>query len=163
MAKKYNEATVYVEANGVGDGLLLSLVHLGYRRIYHRGKGSDKKPGWWSDQRRKVEAFTIAQELLEDGTCCINSHRLLRQMQESLGPMGDSRARDSEGGHFDLTMAWCMAMWAYKNEGVSSYQARKTDAKELANRAWRAFLRKINGKADAGTGIENRWGNHISL
>lgn len=157
-AKKYNNAEIVVEANGVGDGLLSALVHLGYKRIYYRGKGSEKKPGWWSDQRRKVEAYTITQELLEDNSVCINSHRLLRQMQESLGPM-EKRARDEEGGHFDLVTAFCMACWYYRFCGVSSYQARKTDATELAAKAWNKFMRKI-GHGD-NTDATHRYGTPV--
>ena len=157
-AKKYNNAEIVVEANGVGDGLLSALVHLGYKRIYYRGKGSEKKPGWWSDQRRKVEAYTITQELLEDNSVCINSHRLLRQMQESLGPM-EKRARDEEGGHFDLVTAFCMACWYYRFAGVSSYQARKTDATELAAKAWNKFLRKI-GQGE-NTDATHRYGTPV--
>jgi hypothetical protein len=79
-------------------------------------------------------------------------------MQESLGPM-EKRARDEEGGHFDLVTAFCMACWYYRFSGVSSYQARKTDATELAAKAWNAFMKKIGHGAN--TDAANKFGTPV--
>lgn len=161
LGTKYNMATIYVEANGVGEALLLCLVNMGYKRIYYRGKGKERKPGWWSDLKRKVEAYGIAQELLDDGSCSINSHRLLRHMQESQGPMADKNVRDSDGGHFDLVTAWCIALWAYKHEAVSSYNKRKADPKELARRTWDRWIAKLTRRESGGHTVQEKYGEHV--
>ncbi len=159
-AKKYNDALIVVEANGVGDALLLCLVNLGYKNIYWRGRGAEKRPGWWSDQRRKVEAFGVAQELLEDGSCSINSHRLLRHMQKSLGPLAKA-GRDAEGGHYDLVSAWVMFCWVYRHVANGGIRPKQTDPRELAQRAWNAVLRKIGQKE--GLDDSNKYGKHVGF
>lgn len=158
-ATSYNMATVYVEANGVGDSLLSHMISSGYPRIFHRqntsglrGGGRANIPGWWSSANRKAESVSIAQELIDDGSVTIYSRRLLQQLLQYRGQW-DGMRRDARGGHYDLVAAFCIAMWAWKNELGAKAQG-EVDKKAMVE----AFMRKL---ANIGRVSQNSpWGVH---
>ena len=158
-AKRYNTATVYVEANGVGDSLLSHMISSGYPRVFHRqasgtlnASGRATVPGWWSSHNRKAESVSITQELIDDGSVTILSRRLLQQLLQYRGQW-DGMGRDARGGHFDLVAAFCIAMWAWKNELGSKAQGG-VDRKALVEE----FMRKIAGIGR--TASNSPWGAH---
>lgn len=119
-AVKFNDADIYVEANGVGDSVLSHLIHtFGYPHVFHRRDArhsKEKKPGWWSNQQRKVEAIGDLDQLVREGSIGIYSTRLLRQLLQYRGQW-DKLARDVQGGHFDLVAAAAIGAHTWRRSG----------------------------------------------
>jgi len=135
VAYRYNKAEIFIEAIGIGEGLLLLLIEAGYDNIYYRptsvgaGRNSTFKPGFWNDQKHKIEAISVAQELIADGSIKIPSLRLIVQLQQYKGQW-DKTARDVRGGHFDLAAAFCIGCWAWKHVAYVKWEERR------AKRPW---------------------------
>ncbi|MFA6133973.1 MAG: hypothetical protein WC869_08175 [Phycisphaerae bacterium] len=125
----YGRATIYVEANGVGEGLLNLLVSDGLAsRLYHRpstdnGIATIYVPGWYTSGKRKVQAITILQELIADGDLGFlgqlpgtGAVRLIEQLIDYQGQWEGLGARDAKGGHFDLVAALAIAAHAFRQK-----------------------------------------------
>lgn len=164
--RKYNDAMVYVESNGVGESVLSHLVdnpNISYRRVYHRpasryGRSKRRIAGWFSNTKTKKEAEGFMQQLIEDESVTIHSVRSLRQLMSYRGTWG-SRSRDQEGGHYDLASAWAGAAWAYMQRRGSQWRARRKDPKQLAAEAMLRLQRRID--ASANQGANTPWGKHV--
>ena len=161
--RKYNNATIYVEANGVGEGILSHLIDnpkLKYRRVYHRssrivGGGSSAIPGWWSSAKSKRAAEGSLQDLIMDGSLTIHSVRSIKQLMNYRGSWGKSR--DMYGGHYDLANAWAGAAWAYFHTPVGGrWGKERVTAAQEANIAWEKFMERINPTPDS----DSPWGEH---
>ena len=96
--------------------------------------------------------MSIAQELIDDGSVTIMSRRLLQQLLQYRGQW-DGMARDSKGGHFDLVAAFCIGMWAWKNE-LGSKGRGEVDRKAMVE----AFMRKISSIGEKQS--NSPWGVH---
>ena len=164
--RMYNEATIYVEANGVGESVLSHLVdnpNISYRRVFHRtpnrrGRSRSRTPGWWSSVKTKREAEGFMQQLIEDESITIHSSRSLRQLLTYRGQWAQ-RARDASGGHYDLATAWAGAAWAYMNHRGSAWKQKKKDPAIVAAEAFRRLQSRIDG---LGRPPKNTpWGNHL--
>jgi hypothetical protein len=164
--RKYNDAMVYVESNGVGESVLSHLVdnpNIAYRRVYHRpasryGRSKRRIAGWFSNTKTKKEAEGFMQQLIEDESVTIHSVRSLRQLMSYRGTWG-SRSRDQEGGHYDLASAWAGAAWAYMQRRGSQWRSRRKDPKQLAAEAMLRLQRRID--ASANQGANTPWGKHV--
>ncbi len=167
LGKKYNNATIYVEANGVGDSLLSHLLSppIEYRYVFHRtasnvvkrSGGGSQVPGWWSSTSSKAAATGYLQEMISDGSFVLHSQRLIRQLVQYRGQW-DKSSRDQEGGHFDLVSAIAIAAWAYRNEvSRGNIKAKKTK-EQVVRAAWDRLLLNIEGSSDSSW--NTRWGNH---
>tara|TARA_R110000824_G_scaffold192464_3_gene374648 strand:- start:7882 stop:9519 length:1638 start_codon:yes stop_codon:yes gene_type:complete len=168
LAFKYNKATVYVEANGVGDAVLSHLLSptIDYPKVYHRTKtnvlststGGTAIPGWWASSQSKSAAISFLQELIADDSITIHSQRLIRQLVQYRGQW-DKLSRDAHGGHYDLTAAFSLAAWAYRHESQKSSFNRKKTQSELRTLAFDKLLEKIEGAHNSEW--NTRWGKHI--
>jgi len=167
LGAKYNKATIYVEANGVGDALLSHLLSpsIAYNMVYHRQStnplnrsgGSSLVPGWWASSATKSAAISFLQELIDDDSITIHSQRLLRQLIQYRGQW-DKLSRDAEGGHYDLTAAFGIAAWAYRNEVRRGNTRTRTDHKSVRKAAWDRLLTRLEGSPESNW--NNRWGQH---
>jgi len=160
LSNAYNGAWVYIEANGVGEALIVLLLAMGFNRIYFRrdAGGGRSKAGWWSDQKHKAQATAIAQELVADGSFTIYSLRLLDQLIQYRGQW-DKLDRDASGGHFDLAAAFLIGCWAWQFEiGPGTHKAL-TD-REREEQAFKSLMRRIDGLPH-GYGTETPWGVHL--
>tara|TARA_R100001443_G_scaffold8698_1_gene18123 strand:+ start:14976 stop:16598 length:1623 start_codon:yes stop_codon:yes gene_type:complete len=164
--RAYNDAMIYVEANGVGESVLSHLVdnpNIQYRRVFHRspnrhGRSRRKIPGWWSSVKTKREAEGYLQQLIEDESVTIHSSRSLRQLLNYRGQWAQ-RSRDASGGHYDLATAWAGASWAYMNHRGSSWRQKRKNPQIVAAEAFRRLQSRIDG---IGKQKDNtRWGNHL--
>ncbi len=165
VGRDYNDATIFVEANGVGEGILSHLIDnpkLKYRRVYHRtsrriGGGTASVPGWWSSEKTKRAAEGALQDLIVDGSLKIHSARSCKQLMNYRGSWG--KRRDSAGGHFDLANAWAGAAWAYQHTPVGGRfgKERATPAQE-AKVAWDNLMDKIDPTFNTS---ETPWGDHL--
>ena len=162
--RRYNEAMLYVEANGVGEGILSNLIDnpkLKYRRVFHRtsrqvGGGVATIPGWWSSEKTKRAAEGALQDLLIDGSLTIHSVRSVKQLMNYRGTWG--KRRDSYGGHYDLANAWAGAAWAYMKTPIHGRWGKgKVSAKEEAQIAWEKFMERIEPQKDS----DSPWGDHL--
>jgi len=162
LSVTYNNARIYVEANGVGDAVLSHLVTLGCRNIYYRagGNGHSRAPGWYNTSKSKAEAVGILQNLIADGSLKLHSLRCIRQLLNYRGQW-DRLDRDAQGGHFDLVASLAIAAWAWRKEVGSGYAARQITDKERVDTAWRRILR-IADSSPAGSqrGEKTPWGMH---
>lgn len=115
------EIKIVVERNGVGEALLLHLVNdlgLGDRVISSRpGRDMTSRPvkGWCSSSFNKTDAVVTAQQWIADGSVTLQSVRLLSQLRAYRDQW--SKARDKDGGHYDLVAAFCMCCWYIKYNG----------------------------------------------
>jgi hypothetical protein len=164
LGKKYNNATVYVEANGVGEAVLSHLISMGYPYIYFRPDGG--KPGVHASASFKAEAIGILQQLIADGSLKLFSHRLISQLlnyRNQWDGFGESRGRnrDSKGGHFDLVAALAIAAWAWRKEGGGvKVQKEKTLADH--RRAFQDYLNALDRIQRQGNEVnETPWGEHL--
>jgi len=166
LGAKYNKATIYVEANGVGDALLSHLLSpsIAYNMVYHRKStnplnrsGSASVPGWWASAATKSAAISFLQELIDDNSITIHSQRLLRQLIQYRGQW-DKLARDAEGGHYDLTAAFALAAWAYRNEVKRGNIRNSRSNSEVRKAAWNRLLERLEGSTESDW--NNRWGQH---
>ena len=164
--RRYNDATIYVEANGVGEGILSHLIDnpkIRYRRVYHRasrslGGGASTIPGWWSSEKSKRAAEGHLQDLIVDGSLTIYSVRSLRQLINYRGTWG--KRRDSYGGHYDLANAWAGAAWAYMHTPTGGRWGKETQTPaQEAKVAWDRLMEKISPDP-SGKG-ETPWGDHL--
>ena len=167
LGAKYNKATIYVEANGVGDALLSHLLapSIGYNMVYHRQStnplnrsgGSSLVPGWWASSATKSAAISFLQELIEDDSIIIRSQRLLRQLIQYRGQW-DKLSRDAEGGHYDLTAAFALSAWAYRNEVKRGHTRMRQTESSIRKAAWDRLLERLEGSSESDW--NNRWGQH---
>jgi len=161
MSIRFNGAMVYVEANGVGEAVLSHLKHSRYPRVYHRKSiGSSRQPGWHSNKKTKAEAVSWAQEVINDGSVTLYSHRLLRQLSNYRGQW-DKLARDTSGGHYDLAaafMGWC---WAWRQMTGSKRVRSTADAAEQSAINWRKVREQIKSLTETQPdGLKTPWGVH---
>jgi hypothetical protein len=161
-ATKYNNAWIYVEANGLGEAVLSHILVLGYRNVYFRqntygANTGSRMPGWYATAKSKAEAVTWLQELIADGSLRLHSVRCIRQLVNYRGQWDQlSKARDERGGHFDLVAALAIAAWAWKHQrGRLGF--RKNVSDPAANMM--AMMRRLLDSSDS-TGIETPWGKH---
>ncbi len=157
LGYEYNRAEVYVEANGVGEAVLVPLVEMYPRTFWRtedesnsrRTSAKDKKPGWSSNKKTKVEAVGITQELILDGSLTIPSHRILVQLSDYRGQWDKlKRERDANKGHFDLVAALCIACWAYVRKGSHRKIVRRPETPEQrVDRLWKKLQREAAGGA----------------
>lgn len=162
LSSRYNHGNIYVEANGVGEGVLSHLDAMGYRHVFWRRDitSSRPKPGWWSNVAHKAQALGIAQELVQDGSIILHSRRLIEQILGYRGGWESSR-RDLQGGHFDLFAAFCIACWAYMAELGRGHQKVKTK-QALEQEALDNFNRALETLAPSSMpgGTMTPWGMH---
>lgn len=161
---KYNRAVIYVEANGVGEGVLSHLIEVErYPNVFCRRssdtmrQGDALVPGFWSGASQKAAAIGFLQDLIDDGSLTIYSVRLLRQLINYRGGW-EKRQRDSADGHFDLVAAIAVAAWGYFHEVRAGRVGRARTPEEIKRDAWRQVLRDIEGRAAK---TNTPWGDHI--
>lgn len=168
LGTEYNDARVYVEANGIGEATLSHLVVSGYRNVYYRKKSQSvgtrakaRAPGWWSDAKHKADAITRLQKLITDGSITLHSVRCIRQLINYRGEWDGFAARDEGGGHYDLVAALSVGAWAWSVEAGlgQGYGTRLMSDKEKADLAWKRLLRQVDGKDN--TKWNSRFGRHI--
>ena len=163
LSQRYNNAVIYVEANGVGEAVLSHLVDsLGYPHVYfRRDLGSARpKPGWWSNAGHKAQALGLAQEILNDGSLILHSTRTIDQV---LG-FRDGKwvvKRDEQGGHFDLAIALFIGAWALINEIGRTGRVRKS-REALAAESLDRFISTLDNLDPTSTGMSvlTPWGGH---
>jgi hypothetical protein len=159
MGLRYNKATIYVEANGVGEAVLSHLMALRYPRVFHHPRSDGKKPGWWSSQKSKAEAVSMLSELIYDGSIKLYSQRGIRQLVAYRGQW-DKLSRDVQGGHFDLAAALCGAAWAWRHEVGGRYQRGLADPDAVFHQWWSKFKDRVTGNLGHRDG-DTRWGRHV--
>lgn len=162
MGSKYNNATMYIEANGVGEALLTVVQGMGYPNLFYRRDSTSgtRKPGWWNSKQKKSEAIARLQELIEDGSYKIRSTRSLSQLLNYRGQWDKlSNQRDVQGGHYDLVAAHCMAAWAFFEEAVSWAPGQQRREEEVS---MLEFMKIFNELHDEGVhGVDTPWGKHL--
>lgn len=164
--REYNNAMIYVEANGVGEAVLSHLVdnpNIAYRKIFRRkpsrwGRSRQRIAGWWSSSKSKKEAEGFMQQLIEEESVTIHSTRSIRQLLNYRGQWG-ARTRDAFGGHYDLASAWAGAAWAYMQHRGSYWRSQKRDAKSSSELAIRRFIAQLESRADPVP--DTPWGKHV--
>ena len=163
-AKSYNDARIYIEANGVGEAVLSHVIAMGYRNVYHRKasgygiSGKQRIPGWYSTAKTKAQAVGYLQELIDDGSITIRSVRCLRQLLNYRGQW-DKLSRDASGGHYDLAAAVGGFAWAWRNEIGAQHQKRNMSPKQIENEAWRRLLNRIDRGSISKW--DTPWGKHL--
>lgn len=163
LSTRYNRANIYVEANGVGEGVLSHLVDsFGWPHVFfRRDLGSARpKPGWWSNAAHKAQAIGTAQEIIDDGSLILYSTRTIDQL---LGYRDGKWAshRDAQSGHFDLAIAMFIGCWAAMAELNRTNRVRKSrDA--IAAEAIERFIERLDNLTPglAGTAALTPWGAH---
>ena len=163
IGKEYNDASIYVEANGVGEAVLSHLVTIGYSRIFHRKSsnthrrgGGQRVPGWYSAVQSKSESISILQRIIDDGSLTIPSRRCIQQLLHYRGQW-DGLQRDVVGGHYDLAAALSICAWGWRNE-CGKREMSSSDKAQLSKKAWDNLLRKLDG---GGSKWNSRWGQHL--
>jgi hypothetical protein len=167
LSGRYNEAMIYVEANGVGDAVLSHLMAQGCRKVFHRPAGHRSHtllPGWWASTPAKAEAVSILQALIQEGSLNLHSVRAVRQLLAYRGTW-DRLSRDTEGGHHDLVAGLGVAAWAWRHTAGSSYKPKRISPDEASAQNWRAAMRLIEAHENAAVGWDtlsrtSRWGVH---
>lgn len=162
LSLKYNNAPIYVEANGVGEAVLAFLISVfSCRNVYHRPGDGQRMPGWHSNKKTKAESVAFLQELIRDGSMTIRSVRLLHQLMNYRGQWDglSGSSRDSQGGHYDLVAACCIAAWAWRREAPRKYADRQRTAKEVAAAAIDRIMRQFRTR-DTGSNV-TRFGKHL--
>ncbi len=164
LGYRYGRAMIYVEANGVGEGVLSHLVEVeGYSNIFCRKSsdtmrdGGESIPGWWNGANQKAAAISFLQDIVTDESLILHSVRLLRQLVNYRGGW-EKRNRDSSDGHFDLVAALAMAAWAYFHEVRAGRIRKERSEREQASENWKRVLKKLKGIEDKAQ--NTRWGNH---
>ncbi len=149
--RAYNDATIFVEANGVGEAVLTHLIdnpNIAYRNTFRRKPSqftpgsSALIPGWWSSDKTKRQAEGDLQVLLADGSLNIPSLRIIKQLLKYKGDWG-RRQRDESGGHYDLAQAVAMAAWAYRRVRATAWGQAKLSEAEKNRRAWDRVMREL--------------------
>ena len=162
-SKKYNDARIYIEANGVGEAVLSHLLASGCRNVYHRKASSNYRgsstriPGWYSTAKSKAQAISFLQEIIDDGSLVMHSQRCIRQLINYRGQW-DKLSRDASGGHYDLAAAMAGAAWGWRIEIGAKWENRKMSDREIANKNWKRLMNKI----DRASAIDSNspWGTH---
>ena len=163
LSKKYNDARIYVEANGVGEALISHLLTMGVKNIYHRKasahgrSGYTRIPGWYSTVKTKAQAISFLQELISDGSLTINSTRCIRQLLNYRGQW-DKLSRDSSGGHYDLAASMAGAAWAWRIEVGARWDKRKMSDQQRSRDNWRRLMNRIDRQANMNS--NSPWGHH---
>lgn len=155
---RYNRAKFYVEANAIGESILIHLLNAGLGRfVFHRVEaGSNKpKPGWHANAKTKAEGIGYLQQLIIDGSLTCRSARVIRQLLNARGDM-DKDTRDEGGGHFDLHSAMIIFGWAWHHE-VGYRRPRAPSQKADVEAAWRKVLSLVDGNEGS---PNSRWGEH---
>lgn len=156
LSELYNEATVYIERNSIGEALIVALQSLGFTRIYYSRPAYSGRPvpGWHSSAKSKSEAIVCLQRLLSDGSLTLWSRRLVRQLL-SYTSQWDRLARDEQGGHYDLVIVTCIFAWVYLRH-TRRVHARQRNIS--VNERWRRMLRHAgSGRMQASN---TPWGDH---
>ena len=166
--RQYNDAMIYVEANGVGESVLSHLVdnpNIAYRRVFRRkpsryGRSKQRIAGWWSSHKTKKEAEGFMQQLILEESITIHSCRSLRQLLNYTGQWGAKNQRDMAGGHYDLAAAWAGAAWAYMQHRGSYWRStRKGRGSATAEHAVRRLMKRLERTELAGGNTP--WGKHV--
>lgn len=144
LAKDYNNARLYIEANGIGESVISHVLakdyrHLFFRKLSRRG-GGGRAPGWYTTVQSKAQAEGYLQELILDGSLTIRSTRCIRQLLNYRGQWS-KLGRDEGGGHYDLASSMAIAAWAWRAEAGSSV---KNNTTRDPNEVWRRLLAKID-------------------
>ena len=164
--RDYNNAMIYVEANGVGEAVLSHLIdnpNIAYRKVFRRkpsrwSRSRQRIAGWWSSTKSKKEAEGHMQQLIDEESITIHSTRSLRQLIHYRGQWG-ARSRDFSGGHYDLASAWAGAAWAYMQHRGSHWRTSKRDATSTSQLAIRRFIAQLEGRGDPKP--DTPWGKHV--
>ena len=155
---RFNRGRIYVEANAIGESILIQLLSMGLARfIFHRYQPGQRRavPGWHANAKTKAEGIGYLQTLLGDRSLECKSARVLRQLLNARGDMS-SETRDEGGGHFDLHSCMVIFAWAWHYE-VGMRRRVATDPKREVEAAWT----KVLGLVDGGAERQNtRWGDH---
>jgi hypothetical protein len=109
----YNTATVVVENNAIGGAVLNCLVNdLGYEGIYYEHKkGISSKPGIKVGPSNRSVLLESLQHRLTNGTCKINSTRLVNELKTFIFSPQKKRAEAVKGKHDDAIMAMSMVLF----------------------------------------------------
>ena len=113
IGREYNGATLIVERNNHGAGVLAYLTGVvQYARLYEQ----DGQPGWLTTALSRPRAVGQVERLLGEGAESVMSARLLREMKTFVR---DARGRTgaAEGQHDDLVMAMGIGL-AVRTEGI---------------------------------------------
>ena len=113
IGREYNGATLIVERNNHGAGVLAYLTGVvQYARLYEQ----DGQPGWLTTALSRPRAVGQVERLLGEGAESVMSSRLLREMKTFVR---DARGRTgaAEGQHDDLVMAMGIGL-AVRTEGL---------------------------------------------
>jgi hypothetical protein len=113
IGREYNGATLIVERNNHGAGVLAYLTGVvQYARLYEQ----DGQPGWLTTALSRPRAVGQVERLLGEGAESVMSSRLLREMKTFVR---DARGRTgaAEGQHDDLVMAMGIGL-AVRAEGL---------------------------------------------
>jgi len=113
IGREYNGATLIVERNNHGAGVLAYLTGVvQYVRLYEQ----DGQPGWLTTALSRPRAVGQVERLLGEGAESVMSARLLREMKTFVR---DARRRTgaAEGQHDDLVMAMGIGL-AVRAEGL---------------------------------------------
>jgi hypothetical protein len=106
LAREYNDATLIVERNNHGAGVLAYLTGVvQYARLYEQ----DGQPGWLTTALSRPRVLGQVERLLGEGAESVMSARLLREMKTFVR---DARGRTgaAQGQHDDLVMAMGLAL-----------------------------------------------------
>lgn len=113
------EAVVIVEANGLGDGVILALnTHLEYGnlfqwKVYDRTtKLETNRLGWWTNRTTRPKLIARGQHAIMKGDLVMHSPFLFNEWKTFQRDHYLARAAAMSGRHDDRVMAILMAHWA---------------------------------------------------
>lgn len=126
LAKKYNNATLIIEANSVGTSVIAFALDMNYSNLYYRGRGKERKilniskvdVGWKTTASTRplmIEAFRSMVEM-DEGRVQIKSERLLNELKSFKGgskPQARNKSKD------DAVMAFSIGALFYQIHGAS--------------------------------------------
>lgn len=135
LADYYNEALLIIESNtlesetdGGGDSNLFVLTRLAdsYGRLYCRGEGASRRPGFHTNRSTKAMIIAMLIEAVRDGLYVERSHAACDELTVyEQRPNGSYAAK--EGHHDDIVMTRAMALYALQSDdGITDAPALST-------------------------------------
>lgn len=138
------EAIAIVEANGLGDGVILALnTHLEYGnlfqwKVYDRTTHLEtNRLGWWTNRTTRPKLIARGQHAIMKGDLVMNSPFLFNEWKTFQRDHSLARAAAMYNRHDDRVMAILMAHWAAHDnewiagEDIAEQRRRLTSATQL--------------------------------
>jgi len=124
---------ILIEANNIGSSLISAIRRMGLGSyLVHCPRDGRMAPGFYSHKSSKAQAIVATQHMISDRSMVIHSPRLLFHMQAYPG-LDQPRARDVNGGHYDLVIALIMVGWYIErrtSDFLKGVQAEASDPEQ---------------------------------